>query len=160
MVKRLKRGLAPANETARLFDGSSVANGERRSMSRMSRLTEATLAMSTAPSDVCGPSEAIPARLIDDAVTTMSPVVPTSIGRSYGDPTDSWMSVTVELPCVEATATVYGPPERKPATLNTPDELVTARDTVPDGTLVIVTCAPETGAPAAVTVPRSRAVVS
>ncbi len=162
MVKRLKRGLVPASEIEPNwpFDRSSVANGERRTTSRRSRLIDATFEISTALSVVCGPSDTVPARLIFDAVTTMSPVEATSIGRSKGEPTSRKMSVTVELPAVDATATVYGPPERRPDTVKLPEASVVARLTVPEGTLVIVTWALATGVPALCTEPRISAVVS
>ena len=44
-------------------------------MSRMSRLTEATLATSAWVRTVCGPSERVPAPAICEAVMTMSPPV-------------------------------------------------------------------------------------
>jgi hypothetical protein len=58
------------------------------------------------------------------------------------------------------TTTVKGPPTRRPSELKLPESFVVAFERVPHGKWVMVTLAPDTGAPAAVTVPWIDEVVS
>jgi len=127
----------------------------------MSRLTEAAASMSARPSAVVGPSVSSMRGWIELAVTTISLVAASLIGRRAGRPAWRYSSFTWALSKPSASIiTVKGPPTRRPLAAKVPSEPEVVLSVVPEGSWTTVTVAPAIGPFGPSTTPRTADEVS